>query len=310
MTLAIALTIATALLARPAIAQLPTLEGVDAEIARAANELDAAVARRDCVRTEIEGLVAQRDAAQRRVRTRVSGLYRLRRAGMLPLAGGFDALLRHQSRIERLSRMLAHDVEALRSLRRRLAALRDQTARLAAEAERAEQAVSALNERRDALERASIGLWAGVTPSPSPEAAAPWSDAFGIRVVDGAPIGPPFAELQGRLPMPIGGSARLTDAEREGGAGVALAASPGASVRAVAGGRVAYAAPHPAYGQLVIVEHEGGFYTVYGGLGAVAVHVGQQVAAASALGTTGADPVFFQVRRGTRPLSARAWLGI
>ncbi len=309
-TLTISLALAVGCLgASVAHAQLPTLEGIDGEIARAATELDAANARRDRVSTEIHELVAQRDAAQRRVRTRVNALYRLRRAGMLPLAGGFDALLRHQSRIERLERMVAHDVDALRSLTRRVAVLSDETARLTSDAQLAERTVSSLRERRASLERASASLF-GAALAPAPESQATWSDGFGLRVVDGAPIGPRFEDLRGRLAMPVGGSASLSDAEREGGAGVALAASPGVSVRAAASGRVAYAARHPAYGQLVILEHDGGYYTVYGGLGSVAVHVGQTIASESALGTTGADAVFFQVRRGTRPLAAREWLGL
>ncbi|HBQ17679.1 MAG TPA: peptidase, partial [Myxococcales bacterium] len=56
--------------------------------------------------------------------------------------------------------------------------------------------------------------------------------------------------------------------------------------------------------------HGDGHYTVYGGLGAVAVQVGQQVPANTPLGTVGGQPLFFQVRRGTRALDARAWLGL
>ncbi|MCZ7683294.1 MAG: M23 family metallopeptidase [Sandaracinaceae bacterium] len=103
---------------------------------------------------------------------------------------------------------------------------------------------------------------------------------------------------------------RLADAQREGGAGLELSAAQGTGVRSVGAGRVAYAAPHPAYGRLVILDHGDGYYTVYGGLGVLAVQVGQSLTADAPLGSIGGQPLFFQVRRGTRPLPAREWLGI
>lgn len=307
--------IASALLSLPvsAYAQAP-VEGllggptvaIDAQIAEATSELERASAARDRVGAEIDGLVAQREAAQRRLRARVNVLTRARRAGLLPLAEGFDALVRHRARLERLERMVVRDAAALRALEGRVAALRDEGARLAGEAARREATVASLRERRAMLERATLGAWAGIDPN---DPSAP-SDGWGLRLSDGGAIGPSFAERRGRLPIPVGGSAQLREAEREGGRGVELVAAPGVHVRAVAPGRVAYAASHPAYGVLVIVDHGEGYYSVYGGLGALAVSVGASVGSESALGTTGASPIFFQVRRGTRPMPAREWLGI
>lgn len=284
---------------------------LDAQIASAVAAAEAKAVRRDRVAAEIEGLVAERSAAQDRLRARVRALYRLRRAGMLPLAGGFDALLRHQSRVERLERIASRDLGALRSLRARLAALQEENARLAGEAEQAEREVSALRERRAALERATMGMWAALgQPAPvlGSAADAPWSAGFGLRVPDAEPAS--FAALRGRIPLPVGGSATLADAQREGGAGLELSAAQGTGVRSVGAGRVAYAAPHPAYGRLVILDHGDGYYTVYGGLGVLAVQVGQSLTADAPLGSIGGQPLFFQVRRGTRPLPAREWLGI
>lgn len=302
-----ALLLAPLLLASPstALAQ-PTLESLDAQIASATTELEQANVARDRIGAEIDGLVAERAAAQRRLRARVNVLTRARRAGLLPLAEGFDALVRHRARLERLERMVARDAQALRVLESRVAALRDEGARLAGEAERSEATLASLRERRAELERATLGLWAGVAQEP----AAEWSDGWGLRLSDGSSAAPSFASLRGQLPLPVGGSAQLRDAEREGGSGVELLAAPGTRVRAVAAGRVAYAAPHPAYGPLVIVDHGDGYYSVYGGLGALSVSVGAAVAREAPLGASGSAPLFFQVRRGTRPLPTREWLGL
>lgn len=297
----IALTLS--LFAAPAGAQ-QTLDGLDAEIADATRAHSDAAAQRDRVGAEVTGLVEQRENARRRLRDRVEALYRLRRAGLLPLAGGFDALLRHTARIERLERMVGRDLDALNVLEQRVTALSEERARLSTAVETHERELGDLRARRDALERATIGLWAGIAP---PEAAA---DGFGMRLSDGSSFAARFSDLRGRLAMPVGGTTQIRAGEREGGAGVEIAAAVGAPVRAVAAGRVAYAAPHPAYGQLVIIDHGEGFYTVYGGLEASSVAVHQPVEANALLGTTGAQAMFFQVRQGTRPLSAREWLGI
>ncbi len=303
LTLLLGLSIAPGL----AHAQPASVDALDAQIASATAAVEGASSRRDRVGAEIEGLVTRRSAAQRRLRERVQALYRMRRAGMLPLAGGFDALLRHQSRIERLERMIDRDLGALRTLRARVAALQEENARLAGAVEQSERELSALRERRAALEQATLGMWAALAPQLAPEP-SPWSSGFGLRVQGEPQVG--FAALHGRLPLPVGGSATLADAEREGGAGLELTASPGASARSVAPGRVAYAAPHPAYGRLVILDHGDGYYTVYGGLASITAQVGQTLPADAPLGSLASSPLFFQVRRGTRPMPPREWLGI
>lgn len=292
-----ALTMILAFAAVPAQAQTSSMEALDARIGTAQTELERLTAERQRVEAEIDGLARERGAAQRRLRSRVHALYRMRRAGLLPLAGGFDALLRHQSRAERLERMVGRDVAALRTLSQRVAALSDETARLAGDAERRDRELAELRERRAALERAHAEAFARATAYEN------------VRPLDHPPsLG--LVPLRGQLPLPVSGSVRLQDAEREGGVGIELLAPAGLAVRAVAAGRVAYAAPHPAYGRLVIVDHGEGFYTVYGGLGALTAPVGQAVEPGAPLGTSAGQPVFFQVRQGTRPLAAREWLGL
>ena len=73
-----------------------------------------------------------RAGARQSVTTRTRALYRLSRAGVLPLAGGFDALLGHAARVERLTRMLERDVEAMGELARRESALAEETSVAAA----------------------------------------------------------------------------------------------------------------------------------------------------------------------------------
>ncbi len=274
-----------------------SIEALDARIAAAQSTVDRLGAARRRVDTEREALLEQRGTAQRRLRSRVHALYRMRRAGLLPLAGGFEALLRHQSRVERLERMVGRDMQGLEALQQRITALQEHTAHVAADAERAERELTALRERRGVLERAAQSAWARASAYDE------------VRPLD-APPSLGFSRQRGQLPLPVSGGVRLQEAQREGGAGLEVLTSAGVAVRPVGPGRVAYAAPHPTYGRLVIVDHGEGFYTVYGGLGVIVASVGQTVAPDSVLGSSSGLPVFFQVRHGTRPLSAREWLGI
>ncbi|MFK7990739.1 MAG: murein hydrolase activator EnvC [Sandaracinaceae bacterium] len=286
--------------AQPPVHPLGGSMGADSEA-----ELAAAETRVARVESEIEGLVAQRDGARQRVRSRVRVLYRLRRAGVLPLAGGFEALIRHVGRVDRLERMVSEDVASLSRLSRRVAALSSETTRLNDALLQAQARVESDRTQRE-NETAQMQLLGQMIEDP-----AAWSNGpgFGVRYADGTPPSS-FAQRRGALPLPVSGSATVAPATREGGEGVELTASRGVSVRAVEGGRVAYAAPHAAYRQLVIVDHGDGYFTVYGGLASIGVGAGHSVARDAVVGTVGDEPVFFQVRRGSRPLPARAWLGI
>jgi septal ring factor EnvC (AmiA/AmiB activator) len=121
-----------------------------------------------------------------------------------------------------------------------------------------------------------------------------------------------FADQRGNLALPVSGPASIQEARRaeSDGPGLEFASSRGAAVRAAAAGRVAFAERYGSYGQIVIVDHGERFYTVYGGLGGVDVQVGDDVSKSARLGSAGADPVYFEVRRGTKTQEARGWLGL
>ncbi len=286
----------------------PSGADTGADLERALDELDSLRARRERADAEIGALVGQHAGARQRLRRRVRTLRRLRRAGALPLSEGFDALLRHQSRVHRVERQVSRDARAFQTVSRRVRALRADAGRVAEALATQEREVASLRVQR-ASQRSQLALLSEMIEDP-----AAWSgpslSGFGIRLSDPPARGFRLADERGSLPLPVAGSAELRDAEREGGAGLELTTAIGVTVRAVGPGTVSFASPHPAYGQLVIIDHHDGHYTVYGGLGATAVRSGAMVQRDSVLGAVGPQPIFFQVRRGTRPLPARQWLGI
>lgn len=88
--------------------------------------------------------------------------------------------------------------------------------------------------------------------------------------------------------------------------GIGIAAAPGTPVRAVEGGDVVLARPFEGYGPTVMVNHGGGYYTLYMYLKSISVREGQTVSARQVVGTVGGEQtpegahIEFQVRAPVR----------
>lgn len=89
--------------------------------------------------------------------------------------------------------------------------------------------------------------------------------------------------------------------------GVELSAEPGQKVRAVAAGQVRYTGEVAGQGRGVIVEHEGGYLSLYARLDQIAVVPGDPIAAGTALGRAPFSRVLFQLFLGDLPLDPEPW---
>jgi len=298
-----------------ALTEVPEVEG---KIAENLARVEHAQTRQAQIDTEISGLASRREEAEGRLHERARALYRVRRAGMLPVAGGFDALMAHLARVQRLSRMVKNDLDTMGHLEERGAALRSEKNELADALREAQVVLQALEAKKEELEqsRRSAALFQDTLRGAPREAAPDDGMSYGrIRVSgDMEDLGEGFAEMRGQLALPVQGSMRIGESSREGAPGLEFYGRPGGPVRAAADGKVAFARSYGAYGLMVILDHGGSFYTVYGGLGSTDVQVGDWVGMSTRVGTldsAGPDSIlFFEIRRGTRPLDARSWLGL
>lgn len=300
------------------VASLTDVPAVEGKIAENLARVEHAQTRQAQIDTEISGLQSKRGEAEGRLHERARALYRVRRAGMLPVAGGFDALMAHLARVQRLSRMVKNDLETMDYLEERGAALRSEKNEIAEALRDAHVALQALEAKKEEIEqsRRSASLFQE-TLRGEPQAAPPQETmSYGrIRVSgDMEDLGEGFAQMRGQLALPVQGSMRIGESSREGAPGLEFYGRPGGPVRAAADGKVAFARNYGAYGLMVILDHGGSFYTVYGGLGSTDVQVGDWVGMSTRVGTLdtqGPDAIlFFEIRRGTRPLDARSWLGL
>jgi septal ring factor EnvC (AmiA/AmiB activator) len=301
----------------PGVSGLTDVAQVEGKIAESLARVEHAQTRQAQIDTEISGLADKREEAEGRLHERARALYRIRRAGMLPVAGGFDALMAHLARVQRLSRMVKGDLDTMDFLGQRGAALRVEKNELADALQEAQVALRALEVKKEELEhsRRSASLFEDTLRGERQD--APSNDvSYGrIRVSgDMDDLGDGFAQMRGQLALPVQGSMRIGESSREGAPGLEFYGRPGGPVRAAADGRVAFARNYGAYGLMVIIDHGSSFYTVYGGLGSTDVQTGDWVGMSTRVGTLdpgGPDAIlFFEVRRGTRPLDARSWLGL
>jgi len=271
-------------------------------------------ARERHLEKELAVLGPQIELVKKRTMARGRRYYRLMRAGFLPVGGGFDEMVDHATRVERLRAALKRDMTLDKRLRERRKTARVELRRVRAERAplllhreamlRAKSVMQQADDRRAAYQR-TFG-----TTGPSLD---------GHTAVYGASTAPisrdplaRFASMRGRLSFPLTGRAEVLPGRR--GGPLWLKAHRNAAVRAVYPGRVAFAGQDQ-HGLTIVLDHGQHYYTVYGNLGRVDVRRGDAVVERSRLGwvLAGArqtSALYFELRHGNTVLDAAPWLGL
>ena len=135
----------------------------------------------------------------------------------------------------------------------------------------------------------------------------------------GASYGGPFAKARGKLPWPVNGRLLAKFGAPRGGDarstwdGVLINAPAGSSVRAVHGGRVVFADWLRGAGLLVILDHGGGYLSLYGHNQSLLINAGDLVKAGDAISTVGntggqdQPALYFAIRQQGRPSNPAQW---
>jgi septal ring factor EnvC (AmiA/AmiB activator) len=98
------------------------------------------------------------------------------------------------------------------------------------------------------------------------------------------------------------------DADGVESQGLTFAGLPGGPVVAPAAGRVVFAGPFHGYGQILILQHKGGYHSFLAGFGRIDAEMGQEVEAGeplgvmSAKGSTERPELYFEWRRNGEPV--------
>jgi len=129
----------------------------------------------------------------------------------------------------------------------------------------------------------------------------------------------PFQRVKGKLPWPVSGTllARFGQV-RAGGPlkwqGLVIGAERGTQVRAPYHGRVVYADWLPGLGLLIVLDHGGGYMSLYGNNEQLYRRVGDRVAPGDVLSAVGdaagvgKPGLYLEIRKGKQPLNPLDWL--
>ena len=165
--------------------------------------------------------------------------------------------------------------------------------------------------------------WRGATPVAWPRRWKKLSNAFPMELNKTQPASdppslvlplPPLLPAPGVVSSNFGVRADPFDGQRKFHQGVDIAAAAGTPIHAVAPGRVVFSGVKPGYGNLIEVDHGGGWVTRYGHNSKNLVAVGDQVDAGRQLGLVGrtgratGDHLHFEARRDGRAVDPKMFL--
>jgi septal ring factor EnvC (AmiA/AmiB activator) len=140
------------------------------------------------------------------------------------------------------------------------------------------------------------------------------------HVADASLAGNIFEALKGRLKLPVRGElqGRFGSPREDGGVtwkGLFIKAENGHAVHAVADGQVVYADWLRGFGNLLIVDHGGGYMSLYGNNDSLLKHVGEATQSGetvASVGSSGGAPesgVYFELRHEGKPFDPMKWVG-
>ncbi|MES0872904.1 murein hydrolase activator EnvC family protein [Sinimarinibacterium thermocellulolyticum] len=325
------------------------LQSIERRIAAAEAERASVQQQVEAQRARIHDTEQQLVASRRTLDQRHRTLAQQLRAAYVIGRQGQVQLLLNQNDVQRIGRMLVYyeylqraqagAIEAIRSRVDELEAvserLQAEIARLTELKSRQEAALQELRESRGARARALAKLRARIVDEKS-ELERLRSEERSIRELiervektlsELPPPAPssdrysdnPLPSLRGKLPWPARGKliARYGDAKAGGKLtwkGHWIGTAEGAPVKAVARGRVVYVGWLHRYGLIVLLEHDGGYYSLYGHAQSATVKVGDTLRAGQVVaraGTTGGHEqpgVYFELRKGTQAVDPGQWL--
>lgn len=223
-----------------------------------------------------------------------------------------------RTRRDELAQNEAAQVEETRRLGKERAARSAMVARLAGEIARGKREIGRLKRDEKRLSHLVEEIARALAAKPAPGKPARGKGKAVDQVADASLAAKPFASLKGRLRLPVRGELmnHFGGSREESGAtwkGLFIRSATGETVHAVADGRVVYADWLRGFGNLLILDHGGGFMSLYGNNEGLLrrvgdrVHAGDPVASVGATGDSADSGLYFELRRDGKPFDPLKW---
>lgn len=290
-----------------------------ASIAELERRVEGLVRDERALRAELSALGPEEERVRRRMMARGRVLYRLTRAGLLPVGHGFDALVTHASKVEKVRRTLEQDASELSRITQRRSSISRELSELALRRGPLELEQQTLAQARAALEQADDRRRAFERAFQKSSGPSDYVAVYGGDIASAEPLPASiegFQARRGRLPFPLKGRSEIRHVRRPGasGPGLEMRAPVGTPVYAIHPGRVSFADAYEPFGQVVILDHGNHYYTLLGNLGVVDVRVGDDLPAGARVGGVGSDGkggvLYLEIRRSAETLDPRPWFGL
>jgi septal ring factor EnvC (AmiA/AmiB activator) len=322
---------------------LVELQSISLQADKVRAQAEGARLKRDQARTEVQQITSRKEGIHReilRLRTEIRRQVRWMQAlgplgglGLFPSTESFEQFLVRGRYLEYWRSQQRHKLDQVQRLQgdllQREKDLQEALNRLAQEEREASQLQAALQLNEERLQGFLDGL--RQDESRQKEAQAELAEeALQLErmltqllgkartEVFEAPIS--FASLKGELPRPTEGSLAQGFGEhlhprfktKTVQSGLLIATEPGAPVQSVAEGKVVFADIYQSYGPMVILDHGGGFFSLYTHLRYFQVSKGQILRSGEPVGASGdtmdGPRLGFEIRHQAQPQDPNKWL--
>lgn len=319
-----------------------SFETADVELALRRQQLSILAQRNDVLareraehEAELERLEAAFMESRGALRARVGSLYRVGPLSynrlLLAAESASDALIAYQimtylaGRDRDLLQSVRSTVRELDQTRASLAETEQQLASVEADTEATATELARQQEERrrllNAIDREAEAQRAALAAAKRSETRLT-STMLALSREAEASAPAAFANARGQLQWPVNGAVVGEFGRRRHpiydtytvSRGIEIEGDQGDPVAAVFDGRVVFADWYSGYGLMVIVDHSGGYFSLYGHLNAIGVRVNQRVSDGEILGEVGdtgsliGPSLYFEVREETDALNPRSWL--
>lgn len=286
--------------------------GLRTSLAEQASLLDEARTARDAL--------AEIEAEQREEAAQLAAQQRTRKTVLAGLSDKLRSQRKEVGNLKRNETRLSRLIDGLTELARKRAAAAEKARRQAQAAEdqrRAREAAAAARAAREPAEHAGSEQPRHAEPASRPEAPIARID----QTPEDSPGTAPFAQLRGRMRLPVRGELmnRFGTPRTDGGSswrGLFIRATAGGEVKAIADGRIAFADWLRGFGNLVIVDHGEDYLSIYGYNESLLRSAGQLVRAGEAIASVGnsggseESGLYFELRHRGQPIDPLRWLSL